>query len=162
MDLSGWGHDHMSMPAVELVRPMRRAGSVRPRRRHGPRSRRSAAAPPSGSRRRRPRLLNRFTRRRRRPPRPSAPRHAPKRRPLQHKQPRRKPARTWTVFGATSPTCAPRPPRTANKRADHAAQLAEVRQSASERADALTTALRAAEQTIEELRRQPGGRGAKT
>jgi len=47
-------------------------------------------------------------------------------------------------------------------RADHAAQLAEVQQSASERADALTTALRAAEQTIEELRRQPGGRGAAT
>ena len=47
-------------------------------------------------------------------------------------------------------------------RADHAAQLAEVRQSAADRVDALTTALRAAEQTIEELRRQPGGRGAGT
>ena len=47
-------------------------------------------------------------------------------------------------------------------RADHAAQLAEVRQSAADRVDALTTTLRAAEQTIEELRRQPGGRGAGT
>ncbi|ELB88606.1 hypothetical protein Rwratislav_33722 [Rhodococcus wratislaviensis IFP 2016] len=36
-------------------------------------------------------------------------------------------------------------------RADHVAQLAEVRQSASERVDALTTALRVAERTIEEL-----------
>jgi hypothetical protein len=40
--------------------------------------------------------------------------------------------------------------------------LAEVRQSAADRVDTLTTALRAAEQTIEELRRQPGGRGAGT
>jgi hypothetical protein len=59
--------------------------------------------------------------------------------------------------------CAPRSARTATRCApDHAAQLAEVRRSAADRVDALTTALRAAEQTIEELRRQPGGRGAGT